>query len=552
MDFESFVRVFSTLDEKSGRLEMTDITAEFLSKLPDDLLPVVCYLLRGEIFPVWRGMELGVAGKLMVKALSSVSGLSEPKIESMVKEKGDIGLVAEEIVVKKSQTTLFKEPLTVKKVYDSLVKAASLEGKGAQDKKLGYIKELLSNATPVESKYLVRLILGELRLGVGDGTLRDAISKAFNVDAGLVERAYNFTSDLGEVAKTAKSGGDARLKEVSLKPMRPVRVMLAQKAGSIKDVLDNLGSAAFEVKYDGARVQIHKSGDKVKLYTRRLENVTKQFPEIVDSALDNIKAGEAILEGEIVAIKSAGDRHPRPFQDLSRRIKRKYDIEEMVEKIPVEVNLFDLIHLEGESRIEAPFKERRRLLEKNVSPTQSFRIADQIVTGDDGKAEDFYKHALFLGHEGVMIKNIDAPYKPGSRVGYMYKLKPVMESLDLVISGATWGEGRRAHWLASFLLSVHDPSTGGFLEIGRLGTGLKDEQFKAMTEILTPLITEERGQQVALKPKVVVEVAYEEIQQSPTYTSGYALRFPRLVRVRDDKGPFDADTLERVQELMGG
>jgi DNA ligase-1 len=550
MNFEEFVKVCSVLDDKSGRLEMTDILAEFLSKISEENVQTVCYFLRGEVFPIWKGIELGIAGKLMVKALSTVSGLSEEEIEKLIKEKGDTGLVAEQILVKKAQTTLFSEDLTVEKVHDSLVKAALLEGKGAQDKKMSYIQELLTNASPLESRYLVRLILGELRLGVGEGILRDSIAKAFNVDAELVDKAYQYTSDMGEVAKAAKQGGNERLKGINLKPMRPIKVMLAQKAEDLSDVIADFKIAAFEVKYDGARVQIHKQDGVVELYTRRLENVTKQFPEIVKSGLENINAQNAIIEGEIVAIKSSEDRKPRPFQDLSRRIKRKYDIAEMIKKIPVEVNLFDLIYVNGESKIETAFKERRKLLEETVSATEKFRLAEQLETDDLEKAEDFYEEALNQGHEGVMIKNLDAPYQPGSRVGFMYKLKPVMESLDLIVTGATWGEGRRAHWLASLLLSIYDPSKGEFLEIGRLGTGLTDEQFKEMTELLKPLIIEEKGQEVKIKPKIVVEVAYEEIQHSPTYSSGYALRFPRLVRIRSDKGLLDIDTTERVDELM--
>jgi DNA ligase-1 len=550
MDFSEFTNVCKILEDKSGRLEMTDIIAGFISPIPEETIPVICYFLRGEVFPIWKGVELGIAGKLMVKSLSTVSGMKDDDIEKLIKETGDAGTVAERILVKKEQTTLFQETLTVEKVYDNLVKAAALEGKGAQDKKMSYINELLSNATPADSRYLVRLVLGELRLGVGDGIIRDAIAKAYGADPALVERAYHLTSDLGEVAIAAKTGGNQKLSAISLTPMRPIKVMLAQKAESIADILGELGTAAFEVKYDGARVQIHKKDGGVELYTRRLENVTKQFPELVKSSIDNINASRAIMEGEIVAIKSADDRRPRPFQDLSRRIKRKYDIKEMVRKIPVEVNLFDLIYLDGKTLLETPFSQRRKMLEETVSSTEFFRLSEQLVTGDEDAADDFYEHSLSMGHEGVMIKKLEAPYQPGSRVGYMYKLKPVMESLDLIVTGATWGEGRRAHWLASFLLSVYDSTRDEFLEVGRMGTGLSDEQFKEMTELLKPLVVEEKGQEVKIKPKVVVEVAYEEIQHSPTYTSGYALRFPRLVRIRNDKGPMDTDTMERIEELM--
>ena len=231
---------------------------------------------------------------------------------------------------------------------------------------------------------------------------------------------------------------------------------------------------------------------------------------------------------------------------------RKYDIKETEDKIPVEINLFDVVYLNGKTLINEKFSDRRKTLEGIINRTETFRIAEHVITEDPKEADKFYQYSLSLGHEGVMVKNLDAPYKPGSRVGYMYKIKPVMETLDLVIVGATWGEGRRAHWLASFLLGARDADTGKILEIGRMATGLTDDQFKEMTENLKPLIVEEIGKEVKLKPKVVVEVAYEEIQKSPSYTSGYALRFPRLVRVRDDKGAEDADTVERVEGLITG
>jgi len=551
MEFSELTAVYQKLEKISGRLEMTSIVSEFLTGVPDEELPTVILFLQGKVFPPWSEKELGIGNKLMIKAISNISGFPEAMVEDNIREKGDTGLAAEELLVNKTQTTLFQEKLTLQKVNDNLNKLAGLTGKGAQEKKLSYINELLSFASPMDSRYLVRIILEELRLGVGRGIVRDAIAQSFGVKAELVDRAYSLTSDLGEVARIAKSEGDDGLAEAEMKTSTPVEVMLAQKVGSIEEVLEKFSPAAFEMKYDGARIQIHKDGDDITLFTRRLENVTRQFPEIVKSARGNIKAKSAIIEGELVAIKSKKDRHPRPFQDLSRRIKRKYNIDEMVEKIPVEINLFDAIYHEGKSKIDSEFSQRRELLEKIVTPTEKFRIADEIVTSNTKKAEEFYQRALNLGHEGVMVKNLDAPYRPGSRVGYMYKVKPIMETLDLVLVGATWGEGRRAHWLASYLLAVLDPDTGKLLTIGRMGTGFTDEEFGNLTELLKEQITEQIGKEVKLKPSVVVEVAYEEIQKSPTYKSGYALRFPRLVRIREDKGVDDADTLNRVEEILG-
>ncbi len=552
MEYSKPVDVYRELEKTRSRLEMTGIISKFLVTVPEDELSVIILFLMGRVFPQWSEKEPGIGGKMIIKAISSVSGVTESRVEDKIRETGDTGLAAEKLLKRKTQTTLWTEKLTVAKVYENLEKLAGLTGKGSQDRKIGYISELLSFADPEEAKYIIRIILEEMRLGVGEGILMDAIAQAFNVDPKLVENAYYLTSDLGEIARIAKLKGNKGLEGIEIIPGRPVEVMLAQKIDSITEVLEKFGTVAFEIKYDGARIQIHKNGEDVSLFTRRLENVTVQFPEIVKYAKENIKADVAIVEGELVAIKSLKDRHPRPFQDLSKRIKRKYEIPEMVKNIPVEINLFDIIFHEGKSKTNEKFKERRELLKKIIEETEEFRLATQIITGNPEEADKFYRDALALGHEGVMAKNPDAPYQPGSRVGYMYKIKPVMETLDLVIIGATWGEGRRAHWLASFLLAVRNPDTGEFLTIGRMGTGLTDEHFKEMTELLKSEISEEIGKDVKIKPRVVVEVAYEEIQKSPTYESGYALRFPRLVRIRTDKGPEDADTIERVEGMLRG
>ena len=310
-----------------------------------------------------------------------------------------------------------------------------------------------------------------------------------------------------------------------------------------------------EYKYDGARLVIHKKGHEIWLYTRRLENVTKQFPEVVEQSRKRIKARECIIEGEMVGFDSRTGK-PLPFQSLSQRIKRKYDIHDIAKKIPVQVNLFDITYLEGRVLFDMPFRERREKLESVVDQLKGkFQLAKQLVTNDVKKAESFYQESLEAGQEGLIIKNLDASYQPGRRVGFWLKVKPTMENLDLAIIGATWGTGKRAGWLGSLVLGARDTESGDFAECGMIGTGIKEKDdkegitFSELTRLLRPNIEEEKGNKVTIRPNVVVEVAYEEIQKSPNYSSGYALRFPRVVRIRIDKGPDETDTLERLSKL---
>ncbi|VVB53751.1 DNA ligase [uncultured archaeon] len=553
MKFAELTKLFDSLSATTKRLEMTKIIAEFLATVPEKDISDVMLLLKGRLFPEWDDRELGVAEKIMVKAIADTSGLTESKVDDLIRETGDVGIAAAKALSKKTQTTLFTKELTVEYLLETLRKFPSLQGKGSQDRKLTSLKDLLSSASGEDGKYVARLTVGELRLGVGEGILRDAVSQAYGINPDLVEHALNLTCDIGYVASLAKKGGTEALEKVTLVPGKPMKVMLAQKASGIEGALEELkGTAAFEVKYDGARIQIHKQGDSITLFTRRLEDVTKQFPEVVAASKTQIKAKTAIVEGEMVAISDTTVRRPRPFQDLSRRIKRKYDVEKIQKEIPVEVNLFDALLLDHKILLTTPFIERRKTLASIIEETPDFRLAQQLITSDAKQADEFYKKSLALGHEGVMAKNLTANYVPGSRVGNMYKVKPIMETLDLVITGATWGEGRRASWLGSFLLSAYDIEEGMFKTMGRMATGITDEQLQEITDILKPTIRRQEGKECVLEPTTVVEVAFEEIQKSPTYESGYALRFPRLVRIRADRGPQEADTLKRIEEMVKG
>lgn len=547
MKYEELAEVYEKLETEPGKLEKTRILAEFFGRTEADILPSVVLLASGKVFPSYSDKELGIASKMMIKAIGMASGLSEDHINNKFRELGDLGLVAEGCVESKKQTTLFKEELTVERVHEALAELAEITGSGSQDRKLGLITDLLTSAKPKEARYVVRTILKTLRIGVAEGITRDAIAKAFEVDAGKVEDAWNRISDYGKVAKVAKEKGIEGLEGVRLEVGKPIRVLLAESASNIEAAIEKYEEPAIEWKFDGIRIQIHKKSDEIKLFTRRLEDVTVQFPELVERSKLCLRAKECVVEGELLAVNS--EDRPLPFQKISQRVQRKYEIDDMVRNIPTQLNLFDVVYVDGEMLFDRSLRERREILEAIVESREDFRIAKQIATRDIEEAKRYNQGALDAGQEGIMVKNLRSKYQPGRRVGYWLKVKPEVETLDLTVVGAEWGTGKRAHWLSSFVLACRD-SYGNFLPCGMMGTGLTDEEFQAMTDKLEPLITEEKGREVKITPRIVLEVGYEEIQESPNYEAGYALRFPRLIRDRTaDKSPDEADTVDRVKEL---
>ncbi len=581
MKYSELVEVYRKLEATSKRLEKTHHLSEFLKKTGASDIEEVMLLLAGRVFPAWDERKIGVASRMMIKALAKATGDSPDAVEKSWKKTGDLGDTAELLISKKKQRTLFSSELTVLKVFNNIQKLAEMTGEGTVEKKVQLIAELLTSAKPIEAKYITRTVLEELRVGLGDGTIRDAIVWAFfskeiglkydekendlvlpensreefNRYLNLVQSANDVANDFAAVAKTIREKGEKGLEKTGLTAGRPVKVMLAQKVKDVKEGFETVGKpAALEFKYDGVRMQIHRKGDKIVVYTRRLEEVTKQFPEVINYVRSNVKSKDFILDSEAVGFDPKTGKY-LPFQKISQRVKRKYDIEKMAKDFPVEVNIFDIIQYEGESMINKPFNERRKIIEKIVNPEKrKIQCAEQITTSDEKKAEAFYKKSLDAGNEGIMMKNLEAPYKPGSRVGHMIKLKPVMKELDLVIVGAEWGTGKRSEWLSSFVLACRDEETGEFLEIGKVGTGIKEKKeegvsFEELTEMIKPLVTSEKGKEVRIKPEIVIEVTYEEIQKSLSYSSGYALRFPRLSRLRDDRAPEECSSLEMVKEF---
>ena len=580
MQYSKLVEIYEKLDATAKRLEHTFIISEFLKNVSLDDLGNTVLLLEGRIFPRWDEREVGIASKLMVKAISVASGESKDKIVSEWKKTGDLGTVAFNVIKTKKQSTLGSHELSVKKVLENLREIATIEGTGAVDKKISLVAELLTSAKPNEAKYIARTILDDMRIGIGEGSIRDAIAWAFfgdklniryskegnnaeiedreeyNRHVGAVQRAYDLTNDFAPVAEAAKKHGLQGLEGMPMKTGIPLKVMLALKVESIDEGFERCGKPAeFQYKYDGMRMQIHKKNNEVKIFTRRLENVTNQFPEVVDCVKKYVNEKEAILDSEAVGYSRKTGKY-LPFQSISQRIKRKYGIGKMSEEMPVEVNVFDIISCSGRSVLNEPFEERKKLISRIVkNAPKKIKIARGIVTSDKKEAERFYKEAVESGNEGLMIKKLDAPYKPGARVGFMAKLKGTKENLDLVVIGAEWGEGKRSKWLSSYAIACKDKDK--FLEIGRVSTGLKEKKeeglsFAEMTDLLQPLINKEEGKGVFVRPKIVIEVGYEEIQKSPTYSSGYALRFPRIIQLREDRGPDDASTLKMVENFYNG
>tara|TARA_Y100000034_G_scaffold120637_1_gene163805 strand:- start:267 stop:1958 length:1692 start_codon:yes stop_codon:yes gene_type:complete len=560
MQYSEFVEVYGRLAGVSGRLEKTSILAEFLLKLKRKGESEWIYLLKGRVVADNDVREFGISEQLVIKAISKSFGFKGEDVVKKFRKLGDLGSVAEEFVGRKSQSTLFSRDLRVKKVFDNLQKVMEVEGKGAVDRKLSLISELLGHASGGEAKYVIRSILGDLRVGVADGVLRDAIAEAFFEEdkkemAVKVEEAYDLAGDFAIVFEAAIKGKRA-LSKVTLVPGKPVKVMLPVKVEEIEEAFRICGApVALEHKYDGFRVVISKNGGEIKLFTRRLEEVTKQFPDIIELVRENVKGDSFILDSEAVGYDSKTKKY-RPFEAISQRIKRKYEIEKLIKELPVEINVFDVLYYNGKSTLSVNFKERRKIVEKIVSSKKlKIRPSHQIITSDPKKALDFYKNALKIGEEGIMFKKLDVPYHAGRRVGYIVKLKPQAKDLDLVIIGAEYGRGKRAGWLTSYILGCRNEK-GEFLEVGKVSSGLKEKDeegtsYDEMTKLLKPLIEETKGGEIKVKPKIVVSVTYQNVQGSPSYSSGWALRFPRITAYRPDRGIGDIATLKDIKKEAG-
>ncbi len=554
MRYKKLAELYEFLSSTTKRLEKIKILSEFLKDIDKSDRDVI-YLLLGNIYPEYEEKKIGISSQLAIKAISKATGTEKDKVIKEWKSLGDLGKVSEKLTKNKKQHTLESHTLTTQKVLENLRKLPDLQGKGTIDKKIALITELLTSATPIEALYLVRTLMEDLRIGIQESTVREAMAHAFFKDdkesAKKIQDAIDKSNDLAAVFDIVKRGKVSELGRVKVEIGKPIKVMLAQKVKNIKEGFASVGKpAAIEYKYDGFRLVIHKKGNEIKLFTRRLENVTRQFPDVIDAIKKYVKADSVILDSEAVGYDKKTKAY-KPFQAVSQRIKRKYDIEKLQEELPIEINVFDALYYNGKSLLDEPFRKRTELIKKIIinHPLKIIH-AKQIITGDEKKAEEFYKRALKNNQEGIMMKNLDAEYNPGRRVGHMLKIKPEERDLDLVITGGEYGTGKRFGWISSFILSCKDRDK--YLEIGKVGTGFKEKKeegvsFHELTEKIKPLITEEKGKSVKIKPKIVVSVTYQEIQKSPTYSSGFALRFPRFTALRPDKSPSDITTLKEVE-----
>lgn len=513
--FSRFAELCRALESTTKRSEKATHLVRFLKSLDiEEIIPAVCFI-TGRSFPESDERVLDIGGQTLWK---------------MNRTGGQLALVS--------------KPVTILEVYDTFDKIATASGSGSRQRKELLVDALLSRLPATDAEFLMRIIFGEMRIGAVEGVVLDAIAEATSIDSELVRRANMLLGDLAQVAKLALTEGREAIRAVSVTLFVPIKPMLAEMAYEPKDVFKEYGGiTALEFKYDGARIQIHRKDNDIHIFSRRLTDVTRSLPDIVQLARERIRAREFLVEGEVVA--TGQDQKPLPFQDLMRRFRRVHAVEEMVKEIPLKLFLFDVIYLDGKLLIDTPYEKRWSILERL---TESELLATRILTSDLEEAEKLMEASIRAGHEGLMAKDPKSTYTPGVRGKKWFKIKQA-ETLDLAIAAADWGSGRRRGWLSNYHLAVRDEKTNEYLVVGKTFKGLTDQEFTGITKKLLELRTKQTDYTVYVKPSIVVEVAFNEIQRSPHYKSGFALRFARITRFREDKRPEDADTLGRLQHL---
>ncbi len=581
MLYREIAETYEKIEGTTKRLEMIDYLVELLKKTPRNIIDMVVYLTQGKLYPDFVGVELGLAEKLAVKAVALASGVSEKNVLELLHKYGDLGIATEELLKKKRQKSLFSfntdEKLSVEKVYENFVRIARTEGSGSQDKKIKFLVELFNVATPREARYIARTVVGKLRLGIADMTILDALAAAFGdgkEHRKYVERAYNIHPDLGYIAKVLAVEGIEGVRNIQIEVGVPIRAMLAERLPSLEEILEKMGGrAAFEYKYDGMRIQAHVTKDKTVLYSRRLENLTSQFPDVVSAIGEAFRGDNAIFDGEAVPV-DVNTGELLPFQMVSHRRGRKYGIEKIMGEIPVVLFLFDVLYLNGEDMTTRPYPERRKALEEWINETERVKFAHRIVSDNIDEIRLFFDKAIADGCEGLVAKNIgdESIYRAGAREFLWIKYKrdyriELIDTLDLVVVGAFAGKGRRKGTYGALLMAAYNPDKDRFETVCKLGSGFTDEQLAGLPRMFEGLLIKERHPRVWSEieadywfvPRIVMEVIGAEITLSPTHTcardivehgSGLAIRFPRFTgKWRDDKSPEEATTTKELVEM---
>ncbi|MFQ6025073.1 MAG: ATP-dependent DNA ligase [Nitrosopumilaceae archaeon] len=577
MKFSHVADTFEMMESTTKRLELTQHLVKLLEITPPEVISRVTYLLQGKLRPDYEGVELGIADKIAIKAISKSAGIPVKKIEKEYQESGDLGQTASKILQQKTQTTFLAEQITVERVYDTLFKIAKLQGARSQDMKMKYISSLLNDASPTEARFILKIMTRSLRLGVADNTIMDSLAIAFTAskeNRTELERAYNVSSDLGTVAEVIAKDGLGGVKNFQVSIFRPVRPMLAERAKSPEEAHERMGKEfAVEYKLDGERVQVHLQGQKVLLYSRSLEDITSYYPDIVERIGKSLKVKEVILEAEAVAINE-GTGEFLPFQELMHR-RRKYKVPKAVLQYPISVNFFDILYIDGKSCLDIPYKERRRRLEEILQEDSFARLVPMTIVKTDNGIEEILENAISSGCEGLMLKMLDAAYMAGARGSNWLKLKreyrnELGDSLDLVVIGAFFGKGRRTGKYGTLLLATYNDADDTFPSICKVGTGFTDENLDQFYQILSNKVTLKKNPRVEsnmeadvwFEPELVIEIVASEITLSPVHNtakdairkgSGLALRFPKFTgRIRFEKSPENASTDQEVISLYNG
>lgn len=572
MDFRPLVETFEQMEQTSSRLALTAHLVELLKKTPADVIDKVTYLIQGKLYPDYEGIEMGLAERMALRAIASSSGRNLSEVEAIYRETGDIGDTAGKAMVTKNQSTLFSEPMTVERVYSTFDRIARTTGAGSQETKLRLVSSLLNDAGADEGRYIMKFVMGALRLGIADYTVLDALAVAFTGDKKnreVLENAYNVSSDLGTVAKLLATKGLEAARSVQITLFKPIRPMLAERVINAQEALERMdGRAAVEYKLDGERVQIHKGKERVELFSRRLEKITSHYPDVAKAAM-SIKAKDAIMEGEVVAINPQTEEY-LPFQELMHR-RRKHGVEEAMENYPVIINLFDILYMDGKSKTCIPYEERRKLLEKAAKGIKDgmVKIVPQTTATEPAQIDRFMAEAIESGCEGVMVKQPSSTYRAGAREYLWVKLKreyrtELADTLDLVIVGALHGRGRRVGKYGALLLAAYDRAGDMFRSVSKVGTGFTDVHLDQFYQQLEKHVIHQKHARVDtgmdmdvwFEPAIVIEVIASEITLSPSHAAakdmikpgyGLALRFPKFTgKVRDDKEPEDATAIDEI------